>query len=60
MTHPKRARLVRKKKVRTFGVRGQTYCWLRTHHDAIAPLRVVHLNLWAALAAHMAEDGVTR
>jgi hypothetical protein len=59
MTDTKRPRLVRKKKVRTFGGRGQIYSWLRTHHDAIEPLRTVHLNLWAALAADMIEDGIT-
>jgi hypothetical protein len=59
MTDTKRARLVRKKKVQTFGGRGQIYSWLRTHHAAIEPLRAVHLNLWAALAADMVEDGVT-
>ena len=59
MTDTKRTRLVRKKKVRIFGGRGQIYSWLRTHHDAIEPLRTVHLNLWAALAADMIEDGIT-
>ena len=59
MTETQRTRLVRKKKVRTFGGRGQIYSWLRTHHDAIEPLRAVHLNLWAALAADMIEDGIT-
>ena len=59
MTDTKRARLVRKKKVQTFGGRGQIYSWLRTHHAAIEPLRAVHLNLWAALAADMVEDGAT-
>src|ERR1700744_4486275 len=59
MPDTKRTRLVRKKKVRIFGGRGQIYSWLRTHHDAIEPLRTVHLNLWAALAAAMIEDGIT-
>jgi hypothetical protein len=59
MTDTKRVRLVRKKKIRTFGGRGQIYSWLRTHHAAIEPLRAVHLNLWAVLAADMVEDGVT-
>ena len=59
MTDTRRTRLVAKRKVRTFGGRGQIYSWLRTHHDAIQPLRAVHLNLWAALAADMIEDGIT-
>ena len=59
MTDTKRVRLVRKKKVRSFGGRGQIYSWLRTHHAAIEPLKAVHLNLWSALAADMVEDGVT-
>jgi hypothetical protein len=59
MTDTKRTRLVRKKKVRTFGGRGQIYCWLRTHHAEIEPRRVVHLNLWAILTADMVEDGIT-
>jgi hypothetical protein len=59
MTDTKRVRLVRKKKVRSFGGRGQIYSWLRTHHAAIEPLKAVHLNLWSALAVDMVEDGVT-
>jgi hypothetical protein len=59
MTDTKRVRLVRKKKIRSFGGRGQIYSWLRTHHAAIEPLKAIHLNLWAALAADMVEDGVT-
>ena len=59
MTDTKSVRLVRKKKVRNFGGRGQIYSWLRTHHAAIEPLKAVHLNLWSALAADMVEDGVT-
>jgi hypothetical protein len=59
MTDTKRTRLVRKKKVRNFGGRGQIYSWLRTHHASIEPLKSIHLNLWSALAADMVEDGVT-
>ncbi len=59
MTDTKRVRLVRKKKIRTFGGRGQIYSWLRIHHAAIERLKAIHLNLWAALAADMVEDGVT-
>jgi hypothetical protein len=59
MTDTKRTRLVRKKKVPTFGGRGQIYSWLRTHHAEIEGLRAVHLNLWAALAVDMVEDGIT-
>ena len=59
MTDTKRVRLVRKKRIQAFGGRGQIYSWLRTHHASIGPLKAVHLNLWAALAADMVEDGVT-
>jgi len=59
MPDTKRVRRVRKKKIRSFGGRGRIYSWLRTHHAAIEPLKDIHLNLRAALAADIVEDGVT-
>lgn len=48
-----------KKRLIAYAGRGQTYSWLRAHHDEVAARLAAEEISWPALAAEMARHGIT-
>ena len=58
MTDSTAARLFRKKPLRSYRGRSETYSWLRAHHGEVAAALAGEELTWARLVADMTLDGV--
>ena len=58
MSEISRAKLFRKRRVRSYRGRGDVYCWLRAHHSQVAVRLATQELSWSALAEALSREGL--
>lgn len=58
MSEISRAKVFRKRRVRSYRGRGDVYCWLRAHHSQVAVRLATQELSWAALAEALSREGL--